>query len=211
VLSAGTRLENPVTGERLVIRVGAEESSGEYLHADYWLKPGGGVAAAHIHPLQEETFAVLSGTPLFVIGRTRQLAQTGERCVVPAGTPHRILNPSDREVHLLTELRPALRSAELLQTIWGLALDGKTDAKGFPNFVQIAVTAQEFRSEIHFAGAPHLVQRLVFGALAPLGRMLGYRGAYVPGGMAANTTERCMDGQTRRLPKGSGTTWTIPR
>jgi quercetin dioxygenase-like cupin family protein len=198
VLSAGARLENPVTGESLVIRVGAEESGGEYLQADYWLKPGGGVAAAHIHPLQEETFEVVSGTPLFVIGRTRHPSQPGERHVVPAGMPHRILNASDHEIHLLTELRPALRSAQLLRTIWGLALDGKTDAKGFPSLLQIAVTAQEFRPEIHFAQAPLFVQRLVFGALAPLGRMLGYRGAYVPSGLATSIADPSMADQTPR-------------
>jgi quercetin dioxygenase-like cupin family protein len=180
MFEAGTSLENPVTGERLVLKISGDETNGEYLQADYWLAPGGGVAAPHIHPLQEESFEVIWGSVVFLIDGEEHLSPPGTKHVVSAGTSHQMINRSDEEVHIFSELRPALRSEELLQTVWGLAADGKTNDKGFPGLLQIAVTAEEFRPEIHFAHPPLLVQRIVFGALAPLGRALGRKGAYVP-------------------------------
>ena len=54
-------------------------------------------------------------------------------------------------------------------------MDPKT---GLPNLLQIAVMAQAYRKEIAFGGMPILVQRLLFGVLAPIGRLLGYRASY---------------------------------
>lgn len=180
MLKAGSTIENPVTGERLELRVSTSETNGEYLVADYWLAPGGGVAAPHIHPLQEESFEVISGTVLFKIDGEDHLSPPGTRHVVSAGTAHQMLNQSDEKIHIVSELRPALRSEELLQTVWGLAADGKTNDKGFPGLLQIAVTAQEFQPEIHFARPPLPIQRIVFGAIAPIGRALGYKGTHLP-------------------------------
>jgi hypothetical protein len=40
---AGDIVENPVTGERAVARVGTEESGGELLEVDLYVRPGGAV------------------------------------------------------------------------------------------------------------------------------------------------------------------------
>jgi hypothetical protein len=40
---AGDIIENPVTGERGVARIGTEESGGELLVADLYIRPGGAV------------------------------------------------------------------------------------------------------------------------------------------------------------------------
>jgi hypothetical protein len=50
MLKAGDVLENPVTGERAVVRVGNEESGGELLVADLYVMPGGAVMGEHYHP-----------------------------------------------------------------------------------------------------------------------------------------------------------------
>jgi hypothetical protein len=39
VSKAGDVIENPVTGERAVVRVGTEESGGELLVADLYVRP----------------------------------------------------------------------------------------------------------------------------------------------------------------------------
>ena len=59
---SGEVLEHPVTGERLIWRKVAGETQGQILQGDLFAKPGGHVAAAHVHPNQEERFEVLSGT-----------------------------------------------------------------------------------------------------------------------------------------------------
>ncbi len=43
---AGQVIENPVTGERAVVRVGKEEPEGEFLVVDAYVRPGGAVRRA---------------------------------------------------------------------------------------------------------------------------------------------------------------------
>lgn len=43
MMRAGEVYENPVTGERAVVRVGTEESGGELLVNDLYVRPGGAV------------------------------------------------------------------------------------------------------------------------------------------------------------------------
>jgi hypothetical protein len=47
-----------------------------------------------------------------------------------------------------------------------------------PNLLQLALLGGEFRRDIEFIRPPRLVQRILFGALAPLARARGYRAIY---------------------------------
>ncbi|HVG98699.1 MAG TPA: cupin domain-containing protein, partial [Chloroflexota bacterium] len=58
---AGDVLEHPITGERIVVRQSARDTRGELFELDIYVRPGGFVAAAHIHPRQEERFEIVSG------------------------------------------------------------------------------------------------------------------------------------------------------
>ena len=73
------------------------------------------------------------------------------------------------------QTRPAMKTEEFFESIWGLARDGKTNEKGVPNLLQVAVIASEYADEIRLASPPWPVQRVLFAALAPVGRLLGYR------------------------------------
>jgi hypothetical protein len=55
---AGDVYENPVTGERGVARIGTEETGGELLVVDLYIRPGGAVMGEHLHPAIEERFTV---------------------------------------------------------------------------------------------------------------------------------------------------------
>ncbi|MBO0706281.1 MAG: hypothetical protein J2P39_13235, partial [Candidatus Dormibacteraeota bacterium] len=56
---AGRVIENPVSGERIVIRRSGAETGGALLAFDLFLPPGAHVPAGHVHPEQEERFTVL--------------------------------------------------------------------------------------------------------------------------------------------------------
>jgi hypothetical protein len=60
----------------------------------------------------------------------------------------------------------------------GLAQDGKTDATGMPNLLQLAAIVMEFKDVIRFLSPPRLVQSLLFPLLSPVAGMRGYRGSY---------------------------------
>lgn len=76
------------------------------------------------------------------------------------------------------EVQPAARFEEMAQNAFGLARDGKTDAKGVPNPLQLALFAREFDDMVRFTKPPRLVQKLLFAALAPVAQLLGYRGSH---------------------------------
>jgi hypothetical protein len=47
-----------------------------------------------------------------------------------------------------------------------------------PKLLQLSLFAREFDDVIQFTRPPRTVQRILFGSLAPLARLLGYRGSY---------------------------------
>ncbi len=59
--SVGEVFENPITGERGVVRVAPNESNGYLLVSDLYLRPGGAVTGEHIHPGFSEAFTVVRG------------------------------------------------------------------------------------------------------------------------------------------------------
>ncbi len=174
----GDALENPVTGERTVVRVGTEESGGDLLVADVYVRPGGAVAGEHVHPSIVETFTIVRGRVGFRLDGRDSIAEPGQRLHVPAGVVHDWWNAGDEEAHIVVEISPGVRFEEMVCNIFGLARDGKTNAKGMPNLLQLALISREFDDVIHFTKPPRWVQRLLFGLLAPIARAWGYRGSY---------------------------------
>ena len=176
---AGDTLEHPVTGERIIFRKTAKETGGELMQGDVIMRPHGFVAAAHVHPMQEERFEVLSGSVKFRVNGAEQELQTGETAVVPPRTPHVWWNDDDEEAHVLVDVRPALRFEEFFETFFGLAQDGKVNQKtGLPNPLVLALVMREYRKEIQLAKPPLVVQQVLFSGLALIGRLLGYKGRY---------------------------------
>ena len=175
---AGDTVENPVTGERIVVRVGTEDSGGELLAVDGYVRPGGAVVGEHVHPAIEETFEVVSGRVGFRIDGRESVARPGERLHVPAGTAHDWWNAGEEEALVSVEIRPGERFEEMALNLFGLAQDGKTNPKGMPNLLQAAIFAREFADVLYFTRPPFAVQRMLFGALGAIARVLGYRGSY---------------------------------
>lgn len=175
---AGDVAENPVTGERVVVRVGTEDSGGELLVAELLVRPGGAVAGEHVHPTIDEWFTVLEGRVGFRLDGRESVASVGERLHVPPGTAHDWWNAGDGEARVIVEVSPAARFEEAVSNTFGLARDGKTNAKGMPNLLQISLFAREFEDVLYFTSPPRPIQRALFAVLAPVARFLGYRGSY---------------------------------
>jgi mannose-6-phosphate isomerase-like protein (cupin superfamily) len=185
VIEPGQTLVNAVTGEQLTFLRTAAQTDGEYVLVEAVVAPNGAVASAHVHPKQEERFEILSGELGLRCGRERLVAKAGDVVVVEAGTAHKFWNAGDEEVRFRCEIRPALQFEALIETMFGLAEDGKTNRKGLPNPLRMAVIAHAYREVIRLPFPPAFVQDagLLFGV--PLGRMLGYRPTYVPAGAPA--------------------------
>ena len=62
MIDTDDRLENPVTGEVMIFHRTSRETSGEAVLVETIVRPGGFVAAAHVHPGQTERFEVLEAS-----------------------------------------------------------------------------------------------------------------------------------------------------
>ena len=180
-MRTGTVIENPVTGERIVFRKTSRDTGGQAVVIETFVQPDGFVAAAHVHPSQEERFEVLKGSVGFRIGREKLVAGPGRRITVPAGTPHKFWNAGDDEAQFVCEIRPALQFESLLETMFALAADGKTNRKGMPNLLRLAVIAHAHFDTVRLPFPPAIVQRMGLALGSPAGRLLGYEPTYVPG------------------------------
>jgi mannose-6-phosphate isomerase-like protein (cupin superfamily) len=188
MIHAGDVIENPVTGERIVFHKSSRETNGEAVVFETFVQPDGFVAAAHVHPKQEERFEVVSGRLGLKMGGDEIVAGPGEGVTISAGTPHRFWNAGEDEVRFRCEVRPALQFEQLLETMFALAADGKTNKKGMPSPLRLAVIARAHFDVVRLPFPPALVQRVGLALGAPLGRLFGYGPTYVPtaGPLAAN-------------------------
>jgi len=140
------------------------------------------VAAAHVHPKQKEQFEVVSGRLGLKVSGEEIVADPGATVTIPAGTPHRFWNAGDDAVRFRCEVRPALQFEQLLETMFTLAAAGKTNKKGMPNPLRLAVIARAHFDVVRLPFPPAFVQRLGLALGAPLGQLLGYAPTYAPTG-----------------------------
>ena len=182
VINPGDTIVNPVTGERIVFHKTSASTNGEYVEIEVFVKPGGVVAAAHLHPYQTERFEILGGTIGMKVGRKKIEARYGDVVTVEPGTPHRFWNAGDDELHFVCVVRPALQFEQLLETMFGLAADGKTNRKGMPNPLRLAVIAKATFDTVRLPLIPAWMQRTALALGAPIGRLAGYEARYAPEG-----------------------------
>lgn len=177
--SYGDVYENRVTGERGVVLRGDEDGAGESFLAHLTVRPGGAVVGEHVHPRTQERFRVVSGMLGVRLGGVEDTLAAGEEATAPAGVPHDWWNAGDVEASVLVEISPPdPRFEAMIATLFGLANAGKTNAKGLPNPLQLALIGQEFSDVIRFTKPPAVVQKVLFGLLGAVGKRRGYRGIY---------------------------------
>jgi quercetin dioxygenase-like cupin family protein len=172
---AGEIYENRVQGDRFVVREGSEDTGGERLAGDLYIRPGGAVAGKHVHSYITERFEVVSGTVRLHLDGRDEIARAGEVVEVRPGVVHDWWNVGEDEAHVRLEIRPAERFELMIQNLFGLANDGKTNARGVPRLLPLSLFATEFRREGEFIRPPRVVQRVLFGAVAPLARARGHK------------------------------------
>ena len=158
------------------------------LVVEAFLEPNGHVPVLHVHPRQQQRVEVLDGSLGAQIGSHRSVVGEGARLTVPAGTPHRFWNAGETTAQVVVETTPALRLESLVETLYALAAEGRTNARGLPGPLHLAVIASAHFDTMRLAFPPAPLQRLFLALAAPLGRALGHRPVYVPDRAAADTS-----------------------
>jgi quercetin dioxygenase-like cupin family protein len=178
-IRVGEVWENPATGERATILELPHKHPEGRAVAELTALVGARVVGEHRHPALVERFTVLEGELTMKLDGRTSVLREGETGVIEPGVWHDWWNASsDRDARARVEVMPGERFAHLIETLFGLARLGHTNAKGMPHPLQLALTAREFSDVIVFRSPPPAVQRAVFGALAPIARWRGYRATY---------------------------------
>jgi mannose-6-phosphate isomerase-like protein (cupin superfamily) len=180
MIRSGDTIHNPVTGESITFHQTSADTNGEAVVIETVVQPDGAVCASHVHPSQTERFAVVEGMLGMKVGRKKLLLERGDVAVVEPGMPHKFWNMGDEPVSFVCEVRPALQFESLLETMFALAEDGKTNKKGMPNPLRLAVIARAHFDTVRLPQPPAWLQRAGLALGAPLGRLLGYGATYDP-------------------------------
>ncbi len=177
MIRSGDVLHNPVTGELIRFVTAAADTNGEYVVVDVVVEPNGSVAAGHLHPYQTETFEVLEGEVTFKVGGKKVVARAGDTVIAEQGTAHKFWNSGSVDARFRCEIRPALQFEQLIETMFSLAQAGKTNRKGMPNPVRLAVIANAHFDDVRLPLVPQWLQKLGLAMGAPVGRAMGYEAA----------------------------------
>ena len=162
-------IENPLSGERIVIRHTGAESGGMVLAWELLLAPGGRVPSAHTHPSQQERFTMLEGRMRFLVDRRKVTVGPGQTVIVPPGTVHHFANAGPGIARVAVETRPAFDMEAMFIVAAALAQDQHASRRRVPRLVDLGLFLDEFKAEV---SAPYLAPlvRFVAKAMACLAR-----------------------------------------
>jgi quercetin dioxygenase-like cupin family protein len=166
-------IDNPISGERIVIRRCADETGGALLAWELFLAPGGRVPSTHAHPEQEERFTVLGGAMRFRVRGRVVILTAGETLIVPAGTVHSFANAGRDPAHVAVETRPALEMRALLETAAAMAREQHATGRSLPRLVDVVLFMRDFEREVRAAYLPAVLVRPVIRWLARLASARG--------------------------------------
>jgi quercetin dioxygenase-like cupin family protein len=177
-IQIGEVWENPVTRERATILELPHRNPDGRVVAELIALVGARVVGEHRHPALVERFTVLEGELTVKRDGQTSILREGDSAVVEPGVWHDWWNAGDRDARVRVEITPGERFAHMIETLFGLARLGHTNAKGMPGPLQLALFAREFSDVFVLRSPPPSVQGALFGALAPLARWRGYRATY---------------------------------
>jgi quercetin dioxygenase-like cupin family protein len=177
-VQAGEIWTNPVTRERATLLELPYENAEERATAELTALVGARVVGEHRHPGVLERFTLIEGELIVKRDGQTSVLHEGETVAVEPDVWHNWWNASGRDARVRVEVTPGERFALAIETMFGLARLGHTNAKGMPHPLQLALFAREFSDTIVFRKPPPAVQRAIFGALAPIARRRGYRATY---------------------------------
>ena len=106
-----------------LIETGAE-TDGELLVMEASYTGEAGMPPEHMHPQQAEHFEVLEGSMRAIVDGEERVYGAGETVDVPVGAPHQM--GAEEPTRMRWEVRPALRTAEFLERLYG---DGPDSAR----------------------------------------------------------------------------------
>lgn len=169
-------IENPILGDKARFLITAEDSNGEVMRGELWLKPFAQGPPLHYHPIQSETFEVMSGKLGLEVDGKKMLLGPGEKYTIQPNIAHKWFNAGEEELFMVAELRPALKTEFFLESMYSLATQGKVNKAGLPGALQFAAILNECPGELYVVGPPIFIQKFTAKVVGRFAKMIGYKG-----------------------------------
>jgi quercetin dioxygenase-like cupin family protein len=174
----------PAIGKPIVLPAGdsmelletAAASNGECVRARLVFAANSPRAPRHVHPLQDETYAVISGTLSYILGRKKHIAPAGSIIHLPRNIPHQHFCEGPEDVVTIQTVTPALDFDYVLENVFGRGTEDKL--RGIPQILQGLVMIRKMKAAFFLAAVPLWVQRLAAWLVAPVAYLFGYRAVY---------------------------------
>ena len=178
MIKQGDKITNARTGQTMTFLKTAAETNGALLQIECFSPPSAVKEPEHIHPLQENIFTMMSGSCNFSINGKEQIVRPGQTIKIPPGTRHYFWNAGNEVAHYIQEFKPALEIDGFFETFFALSRDGKLNDQGIPNFFHASIIMLQYKNEIRVLTPPWPIQLLTYYALAPVGKLMGFRADY---------------------------------
>lgn len=148
----------------------------EALDVEALYRPGGDPPPSHLHPAQDERFEVLEGSLTVRLGGQERVLAAGDTVDIPRNTPHQMWNAAGEPARVAWRTSPAGRTKDWYATLDRLQREARVGKDGMPGPLAFAAYLTEYRDvfRLHAGAATPLVSGAL-RALAPLGRMKGYK------------------------------------
>ena len=151
-------------------------TGGARVRARLTFKAGTPRPRSHVHPLQEETYEVLSGRLAYHLDDVKRIAEAGETVVLPRGISHRHYAKGPEDAVTVLTMIPGWDFDYLLENFFGLSSE-KSYTKG-PDTIQVIIWMNKLKSGIYLPGVPIGLQSAVARLVTPLAYRFGYRAVY---------------------------------
>jgi quercetin dioxygenase-like cupin family protein len=173
-------IENKTFGDKCQFLITSEDSKGELMKFKFWCRPGGEGPPLHYHPVQSESFEVVSGELSVTCDGEKRILKKGEKFTAKANSAHKWANEGSEEVVAIFEFRPALRTEDFLETLYALDVQGKCNKKtGLPGTLQFFAILNEYYGELFVVGPPIAAQKIMAKVVGGFAKLIGYRG-FIP-------------------------------
>ena len=174
MLKNGDILENVLSGEKMVFWATTEETRGEYLSYDYYLKPFSPVEPKHFHPMAEQRFTVKQGEFTLNMNNETKTYFRGDSGVIAPYVSHHGWNHGIEDVILDFEIHPALDFETWFTKCIELVDSKRSDKNGKPKFIDMAVMSHEMKN-LSFLPNFVMVQKVCIYLIGTLSKIIGYK------------------------------------
>ncbi len=132
----------------------------------------GAKSSHHIHPMQDESYQVLSGTLDLFLDSQWCKVEPGQSLRIPRGKVHAFRNSTNEITKTINTHDPGLRFQEYLEVMQKLIQDGKvTNMTGLRSGIYLSLHSLEFGDEFVPVQPPYWFIKLMSG----IGWSLGYK------------------------------------